>query len=92
MLSTVNRNVSSSSANVGINEKTRETWDLLETSYRNIPQSWDQEVHTPKHPVSLKENENLFPTLPMFNRRDSFAKFDLDTLLFAFYYKQGSYQ
>lgn len=28
----------------------------------------------------------------MFNRRDSFAKFDLDTLLFAFYYKQGSYQ
>ena len=71
--------------------KTKETLDLLEASFRNIPESWDQEVQQPKYPVSLRE-ENLFPTVPMYNRRESFAKFDLDTLFFAFYYQQGTYQ
>lgn len=28
----------------------------------------------------------------MYNRRDNFLKFDLDTLFFAFYYQQGTYQ
>jgi CCR4-NOT transcriptional regulation complex NOT5 subunit len=34
----------------------------------------------------------MFPTVPMFNRRDNFSKFDLDTLFFAFYFQQGTYQ
>lgn len=66
--------------------------DLLEASYRNIPESWDQEVYHPKSHVSLKREDNQFPTLPMYNRRESFTKFDIDTLFFAFYYQQGTYQ
>ena len=38
--------------------------ELLETSYRNIPQPQDQEVQEAKHPVPLKE-DNMFPTVPM---------------------------
>lgn len=34
----------------------------------------------------------MFPTVPMYNRKDNFSKFDLDTLFFAFYYQQGTYQ
>lgn len=34
----------------------------------------------------------MFPTVPLFNRRENFAAFDLDTLFFSFYYQQGTYQ
>ena len=44
-----------------------------------------------KNPVTLRD-EHLFPSVPMYNRRESFTKFDLDTLFFAFYYEQGTYQ
>ena len=30
--------------------------------------------------------------MPLFSRKDNFAKFDLETLFFAFYYQQGTYQ
>lgn len=56
-----------------------------------MPAPYDQDVKDPKHPVPLKE-ENMFPTVPLYNRRENFAKFDLDTLFFAFYYQQGTYQ
>ena len=67
-----------------------EILDLLATSYRNIPQPWDQEVNVPVNPV--REESPMLPTLPMFNRRENFSKFDLDTLFFSFYYQQGTYQ
>ncbi len=60
--------------------------DLLDTSYRNIPQPWDQDVQEAKHAVPLREENNL-PTVPMFNRKENFVKFDLETLFFAFYYQ-----
>jgi len=47
-------------------------------------------VQEAKHPVPLKE-ENMFPTVPMYNRKENFQKFDLETLFFAFYYQQGTY-
>jgi len=37
-------------------------------------------------------DETNFPTVPLFNRRDNFSNFDLDTLFFAFYYQQGTQQ
>lgn len=43
-----------------------------------------------RNPVPLKE-DNLFPTVPMYNRKENFTRFDLDTLFFAFYYQQGTY-
>jgi CCR4-NOT transcriptional regulation complex NOT5 subunit len=58
----------------------------LDASYRNIPAPYDQEVKDPKHPVPLNL-ENMFPTVPMYNRRENFQKFDQDTLFFAFYYQ-----
>ena len=59
--------------------------DLLDASFRNIPKPHDQETMDPKHSMSVWE-ENNFPTVPLFNRRENFQKFDLDTLFFAFYY------
>lgn len=72
-------------------DKSQQVLELLEASFRNIPQPHDQEVQEAKHPVPLKE-DNMFPTVPLFNRRESFFKFDLETLFFAFYYEQGTYQ
>ena len=34
----------------------------------------------------------MFPTVPMYNRRENFGKFDLETLFFTFYYQQGTIQ
>jgi CCR4-NOT transcriptional regulation complex NOT5 subunit len=66
--------------------------DLLGASYRNMPEIWDQEVNQPRHAVSLKDENLMFPTMPMFNRSENFTHFDLDTLFFTFYYQQGTYQ
>ena len=65
--------------------------DLLETSFNNILTKQDQEVIDPKHPVSVWE-EHEYPRIPLFNRKENFARFDLETLFFAFYYQQGTYQ
>lgn len=76
-----------------LNERERETLDLLEASYRNLPEPWDQEVSQPRVSVStLRGQETMYPTLPQYNRRENFSKFDLDTLFFAFYYQQGTQQ
>lgn len=45
----------------------------------------------PKQPMSIEE-EHTYPTVPLFSRKENFAKFDLETLFFAFYYQQGTYQ
>lgn len=50
-----------------------------------MPAPYEREANDIKHPVPLTE-DNMFPTLPMYNRRENFAKFDLETLFFAFYY------
>ena len=65
--------------------------DLLETSFNNILTKQDQEVIDPKHPVSVWE-EHEYPRIPLFNRKENFSRFDLETLFFAFYYQQGTYQ
>lgn len=36
--------------------------------------------------------EHDYPRVPLFNRKENFARFDLETLFFAFYYQQGTYQ
>ena len=67
--------------------------DLLETSYRNLPQLWDQEIVEPISQVSIKEEEaTLYPTVPMYNRRHNFEMFDIDTLFFVYYSQPGTYQ
>ena len=45
----------------------------------------------PKHPVSVWE-EHSVPRVPLYNRAENFSHFDLETLFFAFYYQQGTYQ
>jgi CCR4-NOT transcription complex subunit 3 len=70
--------------------KRKSVLDLLDASFRNMPTPQDQESIDPKHPSSVWE-ENNFPTVPLFNRKKNFAKFDIDTLFFAFYYQQGTY-
>jgi CCR4-NOT transcriptional regulation complex NOT5 subunit len=42
-------------------------------------------VIDPKHPSAVSETHN-YPTVPLFNRRENFAKFNLETLFFAFYH------
>ena len=63
----------------------RHNLELLETSFKNILTKQDQEVIDPKHPVPVWE-EHDFPRVPLFNRKENFSKFDLETLFFAFYY------
>jgi len=48
-------------------------------------------VIDPKQPVSVWE-EHDYPRVPLFNRKENFSRFDLETLFFAFYYQQGTYQ
>jgi CCR4-NOT transcriptional regulation complex NOT5 subunit len=44
-------------------------------------------VKEPINPVPIGTIEEfLFPTVPMFTRKENFAKFDIDTLFFIFYY------
>jgi CCR4-NOT transcription complex subunit 3 len=71
---------------------------LLEASYKshtyqNMPGPFDQEVKDPLNPVPIGSVDHfMFPTVPMYNRRENFSKFDLNTLFFVFYYHQGTYQ
>lgn len=65
--------------------------ELLETSFKNILTKQDQDVIDPKHPVSVWE-EHDYPRVPLFNKKENFSSFDLETLFFAFYYQQGTYQ
>jgi len=46
-------------------------------------------VLDPKHPQAVWEEHN-YPRVPLFNRRENFERFDLETLFFAFYYQQGT--
>merc|ERR1719362_1722140 len=48
-------------------------------------------VFDPKHPQSVWEEHN-YPRVPLYNRTENFARFDLETLFFAFYYQQGTDQ
>ena len=66
-------------------ERNQQIIDLLDSSYMNIPTFKDQNVYDPKHPVPISE-ENSFPTVPMYNMKEHFSKFDQDTLFFAFYF------
>lgn len=44
----------------------------------------------PKHPMGVWD-ENEYPRVPLFNKKENFSNFDLETLFFAFYYQQGTY-
>lgn len=60
-----------------------------------MPVPQDQEVVDPKHPVSVLHHDSEvhdYPTVPLYNRKDNFSRFDLETLFFAFYYQQGTHQ
>ena len=68
---------------------------LLSASFKNMPVPQDQEVVDPKHPVSVLHHDSEvhdYPTVPLYNRKDNFSRFDLETLFFAFYYQQGTHQ
>ena len=61
--------------------------DLIEASYRNCPDFWDQEVFEQKTPITISQEESCnYPTVARYNRRENFSMFDLDTLFFTFYY------
>lgn len=64
----------------------RQNIELLETSFSNILTKQDQEVIDPKHPVPVWE-EHDYPRVPLYNRKQNFSKFDLETLFFTFYYQ-----
>jgi len=67
---------------------------LLEASYRNIPDPSDSE--RPKHyvPRNAYPTHASFPDKPLaiFENPNMFEKLDIDTLFFIFYYQQGTYQ
>lgn len=58
---------------------------LLESSFTHMPSPQDQEVIDPKHPSAVSEVHN-YPTVPLFNRKEHFARLNLETLFFAFYH------
>ncbi len=58
-----------------------------------MPTPYDQDVKDPLKPSPIGHIDSyMFPTVPMFNRRENFAKLDIFTLFFVFYYHQGTYQ
>jgi CCR4-NOT transcription complex subunit 3 len=63
----------------------------LDASFQNKPEPWDQEVIDPKQPVGVWLKHS-YPTVPMYSHAANFARFDLETLFFAFYYQQETYQ
>lgn len=69
----------------------RKVRELLEVSFSNKPEPEDQEVIDPKQPVGVWPNHS-YPTVPMFTHAANFAQFDHETLFFAFYYQQETYQ
>ena len=67
----------------------RHNLEMLDASFRNILTKQDQMVLDPKHPQAVWEEHN-YPRVPLFNWRENFERFDLETLFFAFYYQQGT--
>jgi CCR4-NOT transcriptional regulation complex NOT5 subunit len=57
-----------------------------------MPGPYDQDLKDPMNSVAIDAvGDLLFPTFPMFNRSENFAKFDVHTLFFVFYYQPGTY-
>lgn len=66
--------------------------DLLDVSYRNIPNVWDQSSMDITNTISIEEEEKLkYPTVAKYNRRENFQMYDIDTLFFSFYKEHGTY-
>ncbi|KYR01079.1 NOT2/NOT3/NOT5 family protein [Tieghemostelium lacteum] len=67
---------------------------MMETSHKNLPDYKDYErvpTYIPKNP---KPTPSYYPQIPLaiFESPNIFGKFDIDTLFFIFYFKQGTYQ
>jgi len=59
-------------------EKSQQTLELLDVSFKNMPTPSDQDVIDLVNPIPVGVIEDyLFPTVPMFNMKDNFAKLDL---------------
>ena len=67
---------------------------MLEASYRNIPDPSDSERPKNYVPRNAYPTHASFPDkpLPLFENPAMFEKLDIDTLFFIFYYQQGTYQ
>lgn len=48
-------------------------------------------MNDPKQPVGVWLKQK-YPTVPMYAQAANFSHFDLETLFFAFYYQQETYQ
>jgi len=67
---------------------------MLEASFRNIPDPSDSERPKTYVPRNAYPTHTSFPDkpLPLFESPGMFEKLDIDTLFFIFYYQQGTYQ
>jgi CCR4-NOT transcription complex subunit 3 len=65
---------------------------LLESSLLNCPDSFDSEKPRQYNPVNIHPSSIDYPQEPMYELNGSkiMRKFDNDTLLFCFYYSEGS--
>lgn len=69
------------------------TLELLEASYRNIPEYWDQDASSVRTPITVGQETNFnYPTVARYNRAEHFSRMDNDTLFFTFYFQVGTYQ
>merc|ERR1719453_879309 len=67
---------------------------MLDASFRNIPDPSDSERPKNYVPRNAYPTHASFPDnpLPLFENPAMFEKLDIDTLFFIFYYQQGTYQ
>eukprot|EP01132_Coremiostelium_polycephalum_P006754 gene6754-8376_t len=70
------------------------TRHMIETSFKNLPDFKDYERIPTYIPKNQKQTPPYYPQmpLPIFESPNIFEKFDIDTLFFIFYFKQGTYQ
>jgi CCR4-NOT transcription complex subunit 3 len=79
--------------------------DMLNSSFINVPLMQDQDIIEISSPLPIDEAiygnsdkqktyglKRYFPTSAMYNRQSNFQRFDIESLFFAFYYMQGTYQ
>jgi len=67
---------------------------MLDVSYKNLPEYKDYERIPTYIAKSPKNTPSYYPQvpLPIFEAPNIFEKYDIDTLFFIFYFKQGTYQ
>ncbi|KAN0025189.1 hypothetical protein ACTFIU_003445 [Dictyostelium citrinum] len=82
------------SGQLGFEDAMLLTRHMMDISFKNLPDFKDYEripTYIPRNPKPVPPYYPQTP-LPLFESPNVFEKFDIDTLFFIFYFKQGTYQ